>query len=154
MITEFTSLLRRNRNYRYTWMGQIVSEVGDHFNNIAVFDLVLRGGRPHSGLLVAGIMLARGVSMILAGPLAGVVLDRLDRKRVMIASDLIRAALAAAFIITVKNPDPWVLYVLSALLMFASPFSPAAGPPFFPQSPAAKNCTPPTRSRRRRSGPR
>ena len=37
-------LLRQNRNYRYTWMGQVVSEIGDYFNNIAVFALVMEKG--------------------------------------------------------------------------------------------------------------
>ncbi len=41
-------------------------------------------------------MLSRAIPAMLAGPLAGVVLDRLDRKRVMIASDLVRAVVAAA----------------------------------------------------------
>ncbi|MBP1599592.1 MAG: major facilitator superfamily 1, partial [Acidobacteria bacterium] len=82
---SFISLLRRNRNYRYTWMGQVVSEIGDHFNNIAVFSLALSGGG--SGLVVSGVMLARAIPAVLAGPLAGVLLDRLDRKRIMIASD-------------------------------------------------------------------
>ena len=40
-MTAFVNLLRRNRNYRYTWAGQIVSEIGDHFNNIAVFSLAV-----------------------------------------------------------------------------------------------------------------
>ena len=63
--TTFPGLLRHNRNYRYTWLGQIVSEIGDHFNTIAVFSLVLE--RTGSGLVVSGIMLARAVPMILAG---------------------------------------------------------------------------------------
>ena len=46
-------------------------------------------------------MLARAVPAMLAGPLAGVLLDRLDRKRIMIASDLIRAVVALGFILTV-----------------------------------------------------
>ncbi len=119
-MTAFTDLLRSNRNYRYTWMGQVVSEIGDHFNNVAVFDLALHV--THSGMSVAGIMLARGVATIMAGPVAGVVLDRLDRKRVMIASDLIRAVIAAGFILAVNRSDAWLLYVLSGLLAFASPF--------------------------------
>ena len=53
----------------------MVSEIGDHFNNIAVFSLALATTR--SGLVVTGVMLARAVSAVLAGPLAGVVLDRL-----------------------------------------------------------------------------
>jgi predicted MFS family arabinose efflux permease len=101
-------------------MGQVVSEIGDHFNNVAVFALAL--DITHSGLVVSGIMLARAVPAILAGPLAGVLLDRLDRKRVMIASDLVRAVVAAGFILTVHRSSPWLLYLLSGLLMFASPF--------------------------------
>ena len=58
----------------------------------------------------------------MAGPIAGVLLDRLDRKRVMIASDLIRAVVALGFILTIHRHDTWLLYVFSALLMFASPF--------------------------------
>jgi hypothetical protein len=40
-MTGFLGLLEKNRNYRFTWTGQIVSEVGDHFNNVAVFALAL-----------------------------------------------------------------------------------------------------------------
>jgi MFS family permease len=119
-MNAFVRLLGSNRNYRYTWTGQIVSEIGDHFNNIAVFSLAVAHTR--SGLVVSGVMLARAIPAVMAGPLAGVWLDRMDRKRVMIASDLTRAALAALFIVTVKYPYPWLLYLLSALLMFASPF--------------------------------
>lgn len=119
-MSGFLTLLRRNANYRYTWIGQVVSEIGDHFNNIAVFSLVL--GTTKSGLVVSGVMLARAIPAMLAGPLAGVVLDRLDRKRVMIASDLIRAVVAAGFIFTVHRSDTWLVYLLSGLLMLASPF--------------------------------
>jgi MFS family permease len=119
-LSGFVSLLRGNANYRNTWIGQVVSEIGDHFNNIAVFSLVL--GTTKSGLVVSGVMLSRAIPAMLAGPLAGVVLDRLDRKRVMIASDLIRAVVAAGFILTVHRSDTWLVYLLSALLMVASPF--------------------------------
>ena len=100
-MTKFLTLLRDNRNYRYTWMGQVVSEIGDHFNNIAVFSLAVQ--TTHSGLVVSGVLLARAIPAVLAGPLAGVTLDRLNRKQVMIASDLIRAVVALAFIFTVKG---------------------------------------------------
>jgi MFS family permease len=119
-MTSLAALLRRNRNYRYTWMGQVVSETGDYFNNIAVFALVME--KSGSGLVVSGVMLSRAIPAVLAGPIAGVVLDRLDRRRVMIASDLIRAVVALAFVLTIHQPRPWLLYLLSGLLMFASPF--------------------------------
>ena len=119
-MTSLAALLAQNRNYRYTWMGQVVSEIGDNFNNIAVFALVMEKGG--SGLIVSGVMLARAIPAVVAGPVAGVVLDRLDRKRVMIASDVIRAVVALGFLFTIHQPKPWLLYVLSAALMFASPF--------------------------------
>src|SRR5579863_7134059 len=119
-MTSLLALLRQNRNYRYTWMGQVVSETGDYFNNIAVFSLVMEVSG--SGLVVSGVMLARAIPAVLAGPVAGVVLDRFDRKRIMLASDVIRAVVALAFVFTVRHPSAWLLYTLSGLLMFASPF--------------------------------
>jgi len=119
-MSEFLQLLKTNRNYRYTWSGQVVSEIGDHFNNVAVFSLALANTR--SGLVVTGIMLSRAIPAVMAGPVAGVVLDRLDRKRIMIASDLIRAIVAIGFILAIPRSDTSLLYFLSALLMFASPF--------------------------------
>lgn len=119
-MKAFIDLLRSNPNYRATWLGQIVSEIGDHFNNIAVFSLVME--QTGSGLAVSGIMLARGISMVLAGPVAGVVLDRFDRKRIMIASDLARFVIALLFLLTINRDHSWLLYVFSGLLMFASPF--------------------------------
>lgn len=117
---DFTRLLAANRNYRFTWMGQIVSEVGDHFNNIAVLSLAMAETR--NGAVIATLMLSRAVPAVLAGPLAGVILDRFDRRQIMIASDLIRGVTALVFILAVGFGQIWLLYLLSALLMLASPF--------------------------------
>src|SRR5262245_23861081 len=119
-MTSLLALLRQHRNYRYTWLGQLVSETGDFFNNVAVFALVME--KSGSGLVVSGVMLARAIPAVLAGPIAGVLLDRWDRRRIMIASDLVRAVVALGFLLTIHQPKPWLLYVLSAVLMFASPF--------------------------------
>lgn len=119
-MAGFLKLLRSNRNYRCTWMGQVVSEVGDNFNNIAVFALVME--QTHSGLAISGVMLARAVGMITAGPVAGVVLDRVDRRKAMIVSDLVRAVIAMCFLFCTGQRSTGLLIFLSALLMFASPF--------------------------------
>jgi predicted MFS family arabinose efflux permease len=119
-MTGFLGILQRNRNYRSTWAGQIVSEVGDNFNNLAVFALALEN--TGSGLVVAGILLSRGLCAILAGPVAGVLLDRMDRKRIMILSDLTRAIIALLFVYAIPHGRTWLLFLLSGLLMFASPF--------------------------------
>lgn len=101
-------------------MGQVVSEIGDNFNNIAVFALAM--ALTHSGVVVMGIMLSRAIPAITIGPLAGVLLDRFDRKQIMIASDLTRAVVALGFILAVRQHQVWLLYTFSALLMIASPF--------------------------------
>ncbi len=119
-MREFLELLRRNPNYRNMWMGQVVSEIGDNFNNIAVFALAM--SLTHSGLVVMGIMLSRAIPIVTIGPLAGVMLDRFDRKKIMIASDLTRAFVALGFIMAVREQQVWLLYTFSALLMIASPF--------------------------------
>lgn len=94
--------------------------MGDHFNSIAVLSMALHF--TGSGATVGGAMLARVGPALAAAPLAGVVLDRLDRRRVMIASDLIRAVIAAAHLLLLFYPSTWLLYSLSALLTFAAPF--------------------------------
>src|SRR5205809_752420 len=119
-MASLSALLRHNSNYRNTWMAQVVSEIGDYFNNVAVFALVME--KSGSGVVVSGVMLSRAIPAVLAGPIAGVLLDRLDRKRIMIASDLVRAVIALGFVLTIHQPRPWLLYLLSAALMFASPF--------------------------------
>ncbi|MGA3262088.1 MAG: MFS transporter, partial [Bryobacteraceae bacterium] len=65
-MNAFFSLLRGNRNYRFMWVGQIVSEIGDHFNNIAVFSLAVAATR--SGMVVSGVMLSRAIPAMLIGP--------------------------------------------------------------------------------------
>lgn len=113
-------LLRTNHNYRWLWFGQLITEIGDHFNNIAVFTMAIR--QEHGGFLVSTVMVARAVPMLVAGPLAGVMLDRFDRRKVMIASDLVRAVVALLFLLTIGHPGGPLTFILSAVLMFASPF--------------------------------
>ncbi len=120
IMPGFVALLHQNRNYRYTWIGQVVSEMGDYFNNVAVFALVMKTGG--SGLVLSGVMLARAIPAVMVGPLAGIALDRLNRKHIMIASDLVRFVIALGFLLAIRNPAAWLLYLLSALLMLASPF--------------------------------
>src|ERR1700726_3384232 len=102
------------------WLGQVVSEIGDHFNSIAVLSLTLH--LTGSGLAVGAVMIARVLPAILAGPVAGVLLDRMDRRRIMILRDLVRCTIAACFILILTHHQSWLLYLLSGLLTFASPF--------------------------------
>lgn len=117
---NLSALLRGNRNYRYLWTGQVVSEVGATFNTVAVLALIM--AKSGSGLVVSVMFLSRAIPSVAASPFAGVLLDRMERRHVMIASDLFRALVAGLFVLTVTAEGPTLLYVLSGLLAFAQPF--------------------------------
>jgi len=116
----FVQLLKQNPNYRSLWTGQIVSEIGDNFNTIAVLGLAMSTGG--GGGVVSSIFVARGIAIVSAGPIAGVLLDRMDRRRMMILSDLVRSVVALGFLFCLTDHRPVLISAMSFLLMFASPF--------------------------------
>lgn len=119
-MVSVSSLLRNNRNYRYMWAGQIVSEVGWHFNTVAVLSLVLH--LTGKGAAVGAVMIARLVPMILAAPIAGVVLDRTDRRLIMVTAELCRALAAGMLLLTIGSTNLTLLFLMNGLLYFAAPF--------------------------------
>ncbi|HZB47067.1 MAG TPA: MFS transporter, partial [Pyrinomonadaceae bacterium] len=95
----YRQLLAGNADFRRLWSGQVVSEIGDWLNNIAVLALALElAGAGREGRAIAIYAIARHLPLFLFGPVAGVVVDRADRRRVMIAADLARALLALGFL--------------------------------------------------------
>lgn len=120
----YGELLRKNRNFRLLWLGQVVSQMGDWFDTIAVYTLALQlTGSTRS---VALIMVARFLPSVVMGPLSGVVADRFSRRSIMIASDILRAIVVLGFLF-VRRPDQmWLIYVLTVLqLAFSAFFEPA-----------------------------
>jgi MFS transporter, DHA3 family, macrolide efflux protein len=81
----------RNRNFTLVWSGQLVSTVGSSLTSLAASILVYR--LTNSALSVGLMLMATAAPSIFLGLIAGVFVDRFDRKRIMIAADLIRAAL-------------------------------------------------------------
>src|SRR5256886_4590952 len=120
----YLELLRSNRGFRFLWFGQVVSQMGDWFDTIAVYTIALTlTGSTRS---VALIMVARFLPSVVMGPLSGVVADRFSRRSIMIASDLVRAVVVLGFLF-VRRPDQmWLIYVLTVLqLAFSTFFEPA-----------------------------
>ncbi len=109
--------------FRRLFAAQTVSRWGDTFNAVAVVILVFE--ITGSGLRVAATVAFEVVPMLLLAPFAGVVADRFDRRRVMIAADLFRAALL--FVLIGGPHDPALIYVTAAGLAAGSVFfNPAA----------------------------
>src|SRR5258707_7588081 len=88
LLTVYLQLLRQNRNFRLLYIGQTISQLGDWFNAVAVFALLL--DLTGSATAVAWMMIVQFLPVALVGPLAGVVVDRVDRRRLMIKTDLVR----------------------------------------------------------------
>ncbi|HSW41919.1 MAG TPA: MFS transporter [Patescibacteria group bacterium] len=84
--------LAQNGSFGALWTGQLISLFGDRLHQLALVALV--GEATQNGAFaVAMVFVAATVPNLVVGPLAGALVDRWDQKRVMIASDLLRAAL-------------------------------------------------------------
>lgn len=113
-------LLRERRNFRYLWLAQVVSLTGDWFNTIATAILVLR--YTDSGAALSALFLARALPPFIFGPLAGVVADRFDRKRILIVSNLLRVFIVLGFLLVRDADLVWLVYVLTIAQFGVSAF--------------------------------
>ena len=116
----YLALVKGNRDYRSLWMGEIVSLFGDWFNLIASAALVAH--LTSSGLAIGGLFVVRMLAPFLVSPLAGVIADRYNRKGLLIAADLSRAAVVLGFLLVRDARYVWLLYLLTAIQLGISGF--------------------------------
>jgi MFS family permease len=110
----YVQLLRDNPNYARLWIAQAVSLLGDWFNTIALSTLVARFSN-QSGLAIALLLLARFLPPLLVGPFAGVLVDRLNRKRLLILSDSLRVVVVLLFLLATGPQWLWLIYLLTVI---------------------------------------
>lgn len=123
-MSEYISLLQRNRNFRLLWWGNVISLLGDWFNLIASASLI--SSLTNSGVAISYLFLVRFVPLFVVSPFAGVIADRFSRKRILITSDLLRAVTVLGFLFVRSSEQVWLLYVLTAVQFTLSAFfSPA-----------------------------
>ena len=103
-------LLRENRNFRRLWLAQIVSELGDWIYALSVYSLIL--DLTGSAKLVGLAVVVQVLPQTLAAPTAGVVNDRMSRKRVMILADLARVAIVLGMLLVRSRQMVWLIYPL------------------------------------------
>ena len=109
----YLKLIRTNRKFRYLWFGQIVSLFGDWFNLIASAALIAQITK--SGIAVGGLFVVRMLAPFLVSPFAGVMTDRINRKKLLVWSDLSRCMIVLGFLLVKSTQDIWLLYTLTAL---------------------------------------
>lgn len=120
----FKELLRGHPNFRSLWFGQVISELGTWFSFIAELGLV----QFYSGStwMTAALLVSRLLPVLVFAPLAGVAVDRLDRRKILIATDLIRALAALGFLTISVGAPIWVAVLCSGLMSSATTFFEAA----------------------------
>ncbi len=102
----------------------MVSELGSWLNSIAIYALILKFSG--SGMAMAAAMMAKLLPMFLVSPFAGVVIDRMNRKTVMIFSDVLRCFIVLCFLLVEDRGALWLVYLLTVLeVAMASFFEPA-----------------------------
>src|SRR6266511_3016251 len=111
----YVALLRDNRAFRRLWYGQVVSQLGDWFDSIALYALLFR--LTGSGQAVGALLVAQFLPAAIVGLWAGVVVDRLPRKLVMIAANLGSAALVLLFLLVHDPGQVWIIYIVTILKM-------------------------------------
>ena len=106
-------------------MAQIVSEIGDWFYTLSIYTLLLQL-TGHAGSVALALDAAGVCRRPLLGPTAGVVNDRLKRKHVMIAADLVRFGVVLAMLFVRSRSTVWLVYpLLLAETTMAAFFEPA-----------------------------
>jgi len=90
-MSRFVNFLK-NKNFSLLWVGQVVSQFGDRLTQMALIALIFKMA-PGSSMGLAKLMFIMVLPVFIVGPLAGVYVDRWDRRRTMYVSDIIRAFL-------------------------------------------------------------
>ena len=98
----------------------MISQLGDWFNAVAVYALLL--DLTGSATAVAWMLIVQFLPVAFVGPLAGVVVDRVNRRRLMIAADVVRGVLILGLLLVKRADQVWIAYVVMALAVAASAF--------------------------------
>ena len=101
------------RDFRYVWVAQMISDLGDGLTNLALLLVVNALTGSTAALALMAIVLA--VPPVTIGLLAGVYVDRLDRRRVMLAADALRVLIVLGFVVVRSADQVWILYLLGFL---------------------------------------
>jgi len=109
------------KNFFCLWSGQIVSEFGDRLNQMALIALIY-SKEPGSVMALAKLLFFIVIPVFVIGPVAGVYVDRWDRKKVMIIADIMRGILVLAIPVFVYLDLMIPVYIMVFLIFSATRF--------------------------------
>jgi len=116
--------LFRNRSFALLWTGQLLSQIGDQCLIVAAITLISDLSSSPLAMLVPALSIA--APQIVFGLLGGVIADRLNRKLIMVVSDLLRALIVLPILFVSSLQQIWILYLAAAgLALVGVTFYPA-----------------------------
>jgi predicted MFS family arabinose efflux permease len=127
---RIVEVVRRNPDYRRLFAANAISGMGDWFDVVALFSLLLE--LTGKGESVAFVLVCRSLPMFLTGPVAGVIADRLSRRAIMVISDVVRALLVVALLFVHRPDQVWIAYTVVVLHAITSAFFEPAQQATFP----------------------
>ncbi len=124
-LSPYSRLLRQNSAFRRLYVAQLISFGGDWFATVALLGLVLE--LTNSAAAASLVIVLQTGGFALASPLGGILADRMDRRRLMVAADFVRVPVALALVL-VRTPDAlWICFLAITLLaVAAAAFEPAS----------------------------
>lgn len=101
----------RQRNFALLWFGGVISAIGDWVLNIGlpIYILILT----HSVLATGVTLIAVQLPSLLFGPIAGVFVDRWDRRRIMILGNALFACWLVPLLFVTSSDRIWIVYVVA-----------------------------------------
>jgi MFS family permease len=123
-LSAYWRLLKTNRNFRLLWFAQVISEIGDWLYAVAIYSLILELTRSAQAMAFAFVL--QVLPQCFAAPTAGMLNDRMSRRRVMLIADWSRAVTTFLMLFAQTRELLWLLYVLLFLeTVFWALFEPA-----------------------------
>ena len=117
---NFLTILRKRRDFRLLWLGQIIARLGDNFYWLAL--LITVNELTSSTLAMGFTTISLALPQLLLGLPAGVLVDRFDHRKVMIASDVLRGGLVLFCLLVGSREQVWIFYLVGFLMSAISVF--------------------------------
>lgn len=114
----YIALLRHRPAFRNLWLGKLISLIGDWFNTIALYEAIQHVTT--SARAVALVMVVKTLPMFVMTPFSGPLIDRVDRRVILLACDGFRVLCALGLIVAHATGSVTALYVVTALMMCAT----------------------------------
>ena len=111
----YGQLIRENRDFRQLWIAAVISMLGEWFNTIALFFLILE--YTGSEFLLGMLFTVRMAGFAILQPFIGLLADRYNRKTLMVVSNLLQAGFALCFLLVNDSSDIVWMIGLSGLMM-------------------------------------